>query len=81
MCVRRYLVDRARDRLSQVLRGGSSLIGGSGDGGSAACEVICSDALPPGDTFDIIHVSLIAPFNVSCLLHFDFGCVCRWGSL
>ena len=54
----RYLVDRARDRLSQVLRGGSDLIGLSG-GCSASCDVICSDALPPGETFDVIHVGAL----------------------
>jgi len=54
----RYLVDRARDRLSQILRGGSDLIGGSG-GCSASCDVICSDALPPGETFDVIHVGAL----------------------
>ena len=59
MHARRYLVDRARDRLSHVLRGGSSVIGGS-DGGSATCEVLCSDVLPPGQLFDVIHVSLTA---------------------
>jgi hypothetical protein len=51
----RYLVDRARDRLSHVLRGGSDFIGGNG-GGSATCDFMCSDALPPGETFDVIHV-------------------------
>jgi hypothetical protein len=39
-----------------MLRGGSDLIGGNGGGGSATCDVICSDALPPGESYDIIHV-------------------------
>ena len=79
MHVCRYLVDRARDRLSHVLRGGSSAIGGSGDGCSATCEVLCSDALPPGQCFDVIHVSLIARLRVSRPCHAARVCVCAGG--
>jgi hypothetical protein len=43
--------------MSQVLRGGSDLIGGNGGDGSASCDVICSDALPTGQSYDVIHVN------------------------
>jgi hypothetical protein len=79
MHARRYLVDRARDRLSHVLRGGSSVIGGS-DVGSATCEVLCSDVLPPGQLFDVIHVSLTARLRASRPCHaacVRAGGICR----